>query len=145
MDHLAIMKKSWGLIPKILRGEKTIESRWYTRKYAPWDKITEGDSVYFKNAGEPVIAKAEVSKVLQYSDLVPKGVEEILYRFGELDGLGLESIPEFIELFKNKKYCILVFLKNTQQIEPFKINKSGFGIGAAWLIVEDINQLKKGG
>ena len=25
MDHVAIMQKSWGLLPKILSGEKTIE------------------------------------------------------------------------------------------------------------------------
>lgn len=29
MEHVAIMKKSWGLTRKILSGEKTIESRWY--------------------------------------------------------------------------------------------------------------------
>ena len=55
MDHVAIMNKSWGLIPKILSGSKTIESRWYKTKRTPWDKIAKGDTVYFKNSGEQVV------------------------------------------------------------------------------------------
>ena len=32
MEHVAIMKKSWGLIEKILSEEKTAESHWYKTK-----------------------------------------------------------------------------------------------------------------
>ncbi|MEI7477466.1 MAG: hypothetical protein WCJ81_02865 [bacterium] len=39
MDHVAIMKKSRKLIPKIVSGEKTIESRWYQTKRAPWNTV----------------------------------------------------------------------------------------------------------
>ena len=39
MEHVAIMKKSWGFIEKILGGQKTIESRWYSLKSKPWDNI----------------------------------------------------------------------------------------------------------
>lgn len=69
MNHIAIMKKSWELIPKIISGEKTIESRWYKNRIAPWDRISEGDTVYFKDSGEPVSAVATVSKVLQFDNL----------------------------------------------------------------------------
>ena len=69
MEHVAIMKRSWGLIPKILNGSKTVESRWYQRRYAPWNKIKKGEKIYFKDSAEPVTIKAEVSKVLQFSDL----------------------------------------------------------------------------
>ena len=60
-NHIAIMKKSWGLIPKILDGTKTCESRWYRSRVAPWDKIRPGDNLYFKNAGEPVSIKTKNS------------------------------------------------------------------------------------
>lgn len=52
MHHVAIMKPSWKLIPKILSGEKTIESRWYQTRRAPWNGIAAGDVVYFKDSGE---------------------------------------------------------------------------------------------
>lgn len=142
MDHVAIMKKSWKLTGKILSGEKKIESRWYTAKYAPWDKIKAGEFVYFKDSGEPITIKAEVEKVLQFSNLAPAKVKAILYKYGKSDGLGINNIPKFLGLFKNKKYCILVFLKNPKPVEPFEIDKSGFGLMAAWICTEDVNAIR---
>lgn len=143
MDHVAIMKKSWGLTEKILSGEKKIESRWYVAKYPPWDRIAEGETVYFKDAGEPVSLKAEVEKVLQFSDLDSDKVKLILAEYGKDDGIGENKIKEFYERFKNKNYCMLIFLKNPVQIEPFEINKAGFGAMAAWICVNDISRVKK--
>lgn len=143
MEHVAIMKKSWGLAPKILSGQKKIESRWYKVKYAPWDRIKSGEVVYFKDSGEKVALKAEVEKVMQFSSLTPQKVKEILFRYGEEDGIEKEKIPEFFEMFKDKKYCMLVFLKNAQKIAPFEIDKSGFGAMSSWLTLEDINKIKK--
>lgn len=142
MEHIAIMKKSWGLIPKILSGEKRVESRWYKFKYAPWDKIKPGERVYFKDSGEPIGLKTEVDRVIQFLDLTQEKVKEILYEYGKDDGIH-NKITEFFELFKNKKYCILIFLKNPQKIKPFEIDKSGFGIMSAWISVPDINKIKK--
>ncbi len=143
MEHLAIMRKSWGLTRKILSGEKKIESRWYKSKYAPWDRIISSENVYFKDSGEPVSIKAEVEKVLQFSDLTPDKVKEILEKYGNDDGIDKKKIPEFFELFKNKKYCLLIFLKSPQKIEPFEINKKGFGIMAAWITVDSIDKIRK--
>jgi ASC-1-like (ASCH) protein len=66
MDHIAIMQKTWGLTEKIVTGQKTIESRWYNVKYAPWGRISPGDSIFFKNSSEPVTIQAEVEKVLYF-------------------------------------------------------------------------------
>ena len=142
MEHIAIMKKSWGLTQKILTGQKKIESRWYKVKYAPWDRIKSGEVVYFKDSGEPVTVKTEVDKVIQFSDLIPEKVREILYQYGQADGLGIDNIPEFFEIFKDKKYCILIFLKNPQRIVPFEINKTGFGAMSAWISVNNVNKIK---
>jgi len=143
MEHLAIMRKSWGLTDKILSGQKKIESRWYSVKYKPWDSIKEGETVYFKDSGAPVRIKAEVRKVLQFSDLTSEKVKEILEKYGDDDGLEREKIPEFFEMFKNKKYCILIFLKSPQAIEPFEIDKTGFGAMSAWIAVDNICKIKK--
>ncbi len=142
MHHIAIMKKSWGLLPKILSGEKVIESRWYLNKSAPWGKIKMGDKIYFKNSGEPVTAEAVVSKVLEFESLTPKKVEELLLRYGNRDGVSVENMDQYFKLFKNKKYCLLIFLKNPKEIRPFNINKRGFGSMAAWISVSDIKTIK---
>ena len=143
MEHVAIMKKSWGLTQKIMSGQKQIESRWYNAKYSPWDKIKAGEHVYFKDSGEPVTIKAEVERVVQFAGLTPEKVKEVLYEYGQDDGLGVDKIPEYFGLFRNKKYCILVFLMNPQKIEPFDIDKSGFGAMCAWISIDNIEKIKK--
>lgn len=139
MDHVAIMKKSWGLLPKILAGEKTIESRWYKNKAVPWGKINPEDIIYFKNTGEPVTVKTQVIKVLQFDNLNPDKVREILKTCGKEDGIDQDKTEIYFNLFKDKRYCLLIFLANPELVEPFEINKSGFGAMAAWMCVEDIN------
>lgn len=143
MQHVAIMRKSWGLTKKILSGEKKIESRWYTVKYPPWGRIKPGEIVYFKDSGEPVTIKTEVERVLKFSNLNTTKVKEILNRHGKADGLGIDEIPKYFEMFKDKKYCMLIFLKNPQKIEPFEIDKTGFGAMSSWMIVDDVNMIKK--
>ncbi len=142
MDHVAIMKKSWGLTRKIISGQKKIESRWYKTKHSPWGKIKIEDTVYFKDSGEPVSLRAEVEKVVSFSDLTPKRVKQILNKHGKDDGINKNGLSKFFNLFRNKKYCLLVFLKNPKKIKPFKINKAGFGLMSAWLTVENINKIK---
>jgi ASC-1-like (ASCH) protein len=142
MEHLAIMRKSWGLTKKILSGNKTIESRWYKNKYPPFDKIKAGDTVYFKDSGEPVKIKAEVVKVLRFSDLNHQKVREILGKFGRNDGLGIDEIEKYFQMFKDKKYCVLVFFQNPVEIEPFKINKKGYGMMSSWICLDSINKIK---
>jgi ASC-1-like (ASCH) protein len=143
MEHLAIMRKSWGLTKKILNGQKKIESRWYLTKRKPWNSIKKGEIVYFKDSGEPVRLSAKVRKIIQFADLTPKRVREILDEYGNEDGLEKEKIPEFFEAFKNKKYCMLIFLENPQEIEPFEIDKTGFGSMSAWITVDNISSIKR--
>ena len=143
MDHLAIMKKSWKLLPKILSGKKTIESRWYKNKVSPWDKIKKGDNVYFKDSGDLVTAMAEVSDVLQFSELSPAIVKEILVKYSAQDGIEERDINNYYRMFKDKNYCLLIFLKNIKRIPSFEVNKKGFGLMSAWIAVDNISQIKK--
>jgi len=143
MEHLAIMRKSWGLTGKILSGDKKIESRWYSVKYRSWSRIKAGEIVYFKDSGAPVKIKSEVDKVLQFCDLTPQKVKEILDKYGKDDGIEKEKIAEFFKMFKNKKYCMLIFLKNPRAIKPFEIDKTGFGTMSAWISVDNISKIKR--
>lgn len=143
MDHVAIMKKSWGFTRKIFMGKKSVESRWYKTRRAPWGKVRAGETIYFKDSGDPVTLKAKVEKVIQYSDLTPSKIQEIIDIYGKVIGLDSDGISAFFEMIKNKKYCILIFLKNPEQVEPFEIDKTGFGAMTAWITVEDVNTLRR--
>ena len=142
MDHVAIMKKSWGLLNKILLGEKVIESRWYKTKHSPWGNIHKGDVVYFKNSGEPITISARVQEVLQFDNLTPIIVNELLLKYGELDGIVNDEVSKYYSLFKDKKYCLLVFLQDVKKTTPFEIDKKGFGAMAAWLTTDSIEAIK---
>ena len=140
MHHVAIMKKSWGLIPKILSGKKTMESRWYQTKRAPWDKISAGDTVFFKNSSELVTAKAIVSTVMQFKIETVGDAVHIIKRYGKKICLVNNNPATWSKL---PKYCILLGLRNAQPIKiPFQINKQGFGNGAAWLTVKNITIIR---
>lgn len=141
MDHVAIMRKSWGLTKKILSGEKKIESRWYKFKRSPWGGIGSGDTIYFKDSGEPVTIKAKVSKVLQFSELTSRKVMDILEKYGRGDGLKEKDVAKYYKMFRDRKYCLLIFLKDPVRVEPFNINKKGFGTMASWIRVKNIKEI----
>lgn len=135
------MKKSWGFIPKILSREKTIESRWLRNRSAPWGRVRAGDTVWLKNTGEPVTARAWAARVIQFDGLTPARVRALLRKYGKADGIAPRDIPKFYARFKNKRYCIFVFLEWAVRVTPFDINKRGFGSMAAWLTVPDIRSV----
>lgn len=149
MDHVAILrksniKKSDNLFLDIMQKKKTIESRWYVNKIAPWNNISAGDKVYLKESGEKVKGVATVSKVKQYENLNYSTVTEIIEKYGKQIAPHT-SKDEFYNWAKSKefkRYCILIFLENPMLIKEFEINKKGFGISSAWLCVGDINKVK---
>lgn len=136
------MKKSWGLTKKILTGEKTVESRWHKAKYAPWGRIKAKDIIYFKDSGEPVTVKAKVVKVLQFANLTPEKTEQILTKYGKADLGTSHIIPEIREYVSGKNYAIFVFFDNVEKIQPFEIDKRGYGMMSAWITVDDIEKIK---
>lgn len=143
MHHVAIMKKEWGMLQKILNGEKTIESRWYMNRSMPWGRITSGDTVFFKNSGELVTVTARVSRVMSFDSLSPDRVRMILKEYGARDGIDARDSNIYYQLFKDKKYCLLVFISHPIKIKkPFHIDKTGFGSQAAWLAIENIKSIK---
>ncbi len=139
MVHIAILKPSFGFLPKILSGEKTIESRWHASQSAPWGKVLKGDIVYFKNSGKHVEAVASVADVMEIQDLSPMKVRMLLYEFGTQ--IGLNDPDLYFKTVRDKKYCILVFLSEPKRIKPFSIDKRGFGMQAAWLSIKSLKNI----
>jgi ASC-1-like (ASCH) protein len=143
MDHVAIMKKAWKLIPKILDGQKKVESRWGVNKCAPWGKIKVGDKIFFKNSGEPVTVTSQVLKVNEFKDLNIHKIREIFTKYGGDIGISDDRLEVNITWAEKKRYSTLIYLKNPKEVKPFEIDKKGFGSGCAWITVEDINIIKK--
>lgn len=138
MHHIAIMNPRWKLIDKILSGRKTIESRRYKTKRSPRHQVQSGDTIFFKDAGKMVTAQATVAQVMEFADLDLVTIGQIVQDYG--DAIGLQN-TDFLTRWPGKKYCILMRLSDPRPITSFQINKTGFGTGAAWIAVEDIQTL----
>lgn len=142
MDHLAIMKKSWWLTQRILTGEKTIETRRYMNKSAPWDKIKSGDTLYFKDSGSPVNVRATVAQVEQFSDLDEKKRQDILRKYSYADIWTTTILSDILKYVQWKKYCIIIHLSNPCAIVPFEVDKSWYGMMSAWISLPDIEKIR---
>ena len=140
MDHVAILDKKRKLLAKIISGEKTIESRWYKAKVTPWDRIKKGEIIYFKESGDPVSVRAKVAEVMQFY-LPQTNVSELLQKYGKEICFTEPDFSKKVEWCSERKYCILIRLKEVQQIEPFDIDKTGFGMMAAWMTLPDIHTI----
>lgn len=143
MDHVAILKKQWNLLSLILKGEKTIESRWYKNKIKPYNVIKADETIYLKETGHPITAKVTVKEVMQFDNLTPQKVHTLLKQYHKQIGIKEHQIDKFYELNKHKNYCILIFLKDPMFTKPFEIDKTGYGNMSAWLCVENINKIKE--
>lgn len=144
MEHVAILNPKMAKVDDVLSGYKTIESRWYKNKTTPWDKIAVGDIVYFKKIGGKISARAEVQNVLQFSNYSKNEIENIYDKYAGKGKINFKTSKEdLVKYAMNKKYIILIFLTNIKSIEPFDINKTGFGISSAWMCVKSINDIKK--
>jgi ASC-1-like (ASCH) protein len=138
MDHLAILQEPYFSL--IISGKKTIESRWYLTKRAPWNKMRQGEIIYLKPSSKPVLAKCVVKTVHQFDDLTPLKVKKIIADF---PGVAFVNKEKAFEHNKFKKYCILIEFQDLEMIMPFDIDKSGFGNQSAWICVDSITALKR--
>lgn len=138
MHHVAIMNPIWQLIPKILAGEKTIESRWYQTRRAPWQKVAAGDTIFFKNSWGGLVASALVEKVQFYEVASLDEAQALVDRYGDAICLPVRDVSQR----KNKpRYVILMWLRDAQSIPSVMIDKTWYGVSTARLVCEDIQDL----
>lgn len=114
----------------VLSGEKTIESRWSMKKVAPYDKVKVGDELLLKRTSHDVTATAIVKDV-KYFDLTPQIADEIKAKWNK--EIGIYKFENW-NLYRNKRYCTLIWLEDVKQIEPLKVKRSN---GSGWIVLKD--------
>lgn len=128
MFHIAILRQPF--FNMILDGSKTIESRFSFNKIAPFNKISAGDTIYLKETGKNITAKAIAKKVM-FFNLTPQIVEEIRVKYGK--AIGTDNFADW-ESTKQKKFCTLVWLENVEKIDEIKVKRSN---GSAWFVLDE--------
>ena len=131
MFHIAILHKKYYNL--ILSGKKTIESRFSFNKIAPYNKVKVGETIYLKESGKNITARAKVKDV-KFFELNPEIVEDIRVKYG--NNIGVADVDSWNKT-KQKKFGTLVWLENIETINEIKMNRS---CGTEWFVFE--NDLK---
>ena len=135
VNHLAILHK--GPLEKIFSGEKTIESRFTKNRCLPFGRISEGDTILLKESSGPIRGKTRVLRVLSFSDLTPKKVEELFNQYP-----GIKAGPNFVQRKTESKFATLMFLSEAEQFNsPLQIKKTD---RRAWVILDSPTQQSLG-
>lgn len=124
--HLAIMVEPY--LSLILRGEKTIESRFSTKKGLPYNRISKGDIVVLKKSGGDIVALFETESV-QFMQIENGDFGAIRKEYEE--ALCLED--EFWQKKKDAKYVTLIKIGHLQVISPIAVDKKN---RQSWLSYE---------
>lgn len=75
MFHVAIVDPA--LIPAIILGRKTIESRLARVRALPHNRVARGDTIYFKARGGPILCVCTVERVQTLDNLRPADIRRI--------------------------------------------------------------------
>lgn len=116
--HLALMVEPY--LSLILRGEKTIESRFSSKRIIPFNNISKGDIVILKKSGGGIVAVFEVEYAHFKKIECRKDFEEIKEKYGK--ELCLEE--QFWERKKDANYVSLIKISHLQEIPPIFIKKA---------------------
>ena len=126
--HLVILKKLY--LEAILRGEKTVESRFTQTRRSSFGKVLPGDKLFLKESAGPVCAVASVAAVKNFENLTPKRIIELKERYNH--DIGADD-----EYWRSKADCrfgFLVWLRDVRTIGPVRIHKKDW---RAWVVLTE--------
>jgi hypothetical protein len=115
--HLAIFIEPY--LQYILNGQKTVESRFSTRRYAPYQQVEAGDIIFLKQSSGPIVGLCEVGSAWFYQ-LDPASLGAIKKEFTQ--ALCAQD-PNFWEKRKKASYATLMRIRYVHKITPIKYDK----------------------
>lgn len=141
MDHVVYVDTKARELEKLLAGEKTMIIRGATGRKLPHGRVHSGDRLFFiQNKGDGMVrACAEASAVFNSEKLT----EEESITIVESNQPKLSLTLDQVKRWAGKRYLVLIEVKDVQPVEPFAIDRSGYGNMDDWLPVEEIEQVKK--
>lgn len=126
-EHIAILSHK-SVLDRIMKGEKTIESRFSRVKSLPFGQVAAGDLVYFKLSGGAIMGKAQVAAVEEYDDLTPSRVEELARRYEQQLAISVDFLARKLE----SKFASLIFLQDIEPCTPWNYKQDG---RSGWIVL----------
>lgn len=115
--HLAIFVEPF--LSYVLAGTKSIESRFSTRRCAPFGRVAVGDIVLLKAASGPVMGISKVARTW-FFDLASFPLEDLRERFAA----GICATDDaFWNARRNAEYATLLELRLVREVKPMPCPK----------------------
>lgn len=132
--HLAVFIEPY--LQFVLDGKKTIESRFSTRRFAPYNQVEKGDVILLKRSSGPILGICQVAYPWFYQ-LDPDSWTSIQKDFAE--ALCAQD-PEFWKQRESASYATLIRIQRVKSIAPIKYAKRD---RRGWVVLQDsAKQLK---
>lgn len=139
MEHLAYCDTKAKELINLLNGTKTMLIRGAAGRKIPHGKVEVGETVYLiENNGDGLIkAKGVVKYAFHSEKLTAEESEQLIRDYTDR----LQLTPAQLKRWNGKRYLCLIELKDVIRIEPFSYKRASNMDD--WIIVEDINSIKK--
>lgn len=140
MDHVVYLDYKAKELDNLRKGIKSMIIRGAMGRKFPYGKVEVGDRLFFiENKGDGLIkAKALVSHVLNSDQLTRDESLRLVEKYQ--DKLLLDN--GLLKRFGGKRYLILITIKDFNELESFKIDRSAYGNMDDWLPVVNIENVK---
>lgn len=140
MDHIVYLDAQADELENLLAGKKTMIVRGAAGRKLPYGRVNLGDMLYFlNNNGKGLVqARAKVCQIINSEPLTPEASQKLLA--DHQDTLKLTEKQQ--QRWSGKRYLVLITIEAIQKLEPFQIDRSGYGNMDDWLPVGDINSVK---
>jgi len=140
MGHLVYLDFKAKEFDNLKSGQKSMIIRGAMGRKLPYGRVNESDVLYFiENNGDGLVkGRAIVDDVFNSEKQTKEQSIEIVEQNKDklLLNKGLEK------RFAGKRYLVLITIKDFEEIEPFKVDRSEYGNMDDWLPVENIEKVK---
>ncbi len=140
MDHVVYLDSKANEHDLLLSGKKKMIIRGAAGRKMPYGRVNQNDNLYFiNNNGEGVIlSKALVSVVINSEKMTEDESIQLVNNHAK----ELQLSKSQYSRWAGKRYLVLIGTKEMEEIEPFQIDKSGYGNMDDWLLVQKIDDVR---
>ena len=140
MDHVVYLDSKAKELDLLLAAKKTMIIRGAAGRKLPHGRVNDGDILYFieNNAKGMILATARVESVFNSE----KMTEEESIQLVNSNQAKLQLTKQQFDRWAGKRYLVLIEVTGVEKVEPFQIDKSGYGNMDDWLPVEQIEKVK---
>jgi hypothetical protein len=141
MDHVVYLDAKANEMEKLLNNKKSMIIRGATGRKLPYGRVNTGDVLYFINNNAEGLIKAK--GVVSFVSNSKKMNKEESINLLKKNQNKLQLTDKQFQRWGGKRYIVLIEVTEITEVEPFQFDKSNYRKMDDWLIIENIERLKK--